>query len=607
MAVAEAITNIASAAINQISDIKLSANWMAACGQAGQDAALFDAVKAIGMELCPQLGISIPVGKDSLSMHTHWKTAEAQSKSVTAPLSLIVSAFAPIQDVRQHKTPQLRTDCGDTVLIFIDLGRGKNRMGASILAQVLEVSGDVAPDLDHADDLKNFFAAVTQLHQQEILLAYHDRSDGGLLTTLAEMAFAGHTGITINLDILAMGDTHAADWGDAKNWTNQVAQRREDDTLRALFNEELGVVIQVKQSVQSTVMQIMRDHQLGACTHIIGKLNSRDVIEFTRDAKVIYSEERTQLQRIWTETSWQIARMRDNPTCADAEYNALLNADDAGMQVHLNFDPQQDITQTLAPAVLKQRPQLAILREQGVNSHVEAAAAFDRAGFTAIDVTMTDLLEQRVQLSDFVGFVAAGGFSYGDVLGAGGGWAKTILFNSYLRDQFTQFFARNDRFALGICNGCQMMSHLKELIPGAEHWPQFLRNQSEQFEARFAMVEVCESPSLFFTDMVGSRIPIVVAHGEGRAQFATQAQQQQAQVALRYIDHAQQITEQYPFNPNGSPAGITALTNSDGRFTIMMPHPERVFRTVQNSWHPDHWNEDSPWMRMFRNARCWVN
>ncbi|MDB5824513.1 MAG: purL [Herminiimonas sp.] len=603
MAVGEAITNIAAAAIDNINDIKLSANWMAACGQPGQDAALYDTVHAVGMELCPALGISIPVGKDSLSMRTTWQD-DSVDKSVTSPVSLIVSAFARVADVRRSLTPQLRTDVGDTSLILIDLGRGKNRLGASALAQVMQQVGDIAPDLDDPQDMKAFFAAIQRLNAEQKILAYHDRSDGGLFTTLCEMVFASRTGLTVNLDILAMEGEHAADWGDSKNWASQVGERRNELTLRALFCEELGAVIQVRASERSDVMNVLREFNLGACSHIIGKLNARDEIEFTRDAKVIYQQSRVDLQRAWSETSWRIARLRDNPACADAEYERIVDKTDPGMTPKLSFDPADDIA---APYIASgSRPRIAILREQGVNSHVETAYVMHKAGFTAVDVHMTDLISGRARLDDFKGVIAVGGFSYGDVLGAGEGWAKTILFNARLAEQFSVFFNRPDTFALGICNGCQMMSNLKSIIPGAHAWPKFTRNKSEQFEARFSMVEVLESPSIFFADMAGTQTGIAVAHGEGFADFSQTGNLAEAMVAMRFVDNLGRTTEAYPYNPNGSPQGITSVTTPDGRFTVMMPHAERVFRTVLQSWHPEGWGQDAPWMRMFRNARKWV-
>ena len=602
MAIGEAITNIAAAPIRHMSDIKLSANWMAACGQPGQDAALFDTVQTVGMGFCPALGISIPVGKDSLSMRTTWQDGD-DAKSVTSPVSLIVTAFAPVTDVRRTLTPQLRTDLGDTLLLVIDLGRGRHRMGASVLAQVLQQIGNDAPDADHVD-LKAFFAAIQHLNQQGLLLAYHDRSDGGLFTTLCEMAFAGHTGLSLNVDMLTLEGEHASDWGDSKNWAEQVAERRNELTLRALFNEELGAVIQIRADQKTAVMDVLREHELGACSHIIGKPNQRDVIEIMRDAKTIYEQPRVALQRLWSETSWRIARLRDNPQAADAEYDRILDVNDPGISPVVTFDPQQNIA---APYIATgTRPRVAILREQGVNSHIETAYVMHQAGFTSVDVHMSDLLAGRASLSQYQGLIAVGGFSYGDVLGAGEGWAKTILFHPELAQQFAVFFGRGDTFGLGICNGCQMMSNLKSMIPGAAHWPKFTRNKSEQFEARFAMVEVQESSSIFFQGMAGTRSAIAVAHGEGFADFSQTGDLAQAQVALRFVENSGVMTERYPFNPNGSPQGITAVTNDDGRFTVMMPHAERVFRTVQHSWHPDGWGEHSPWMRMFQNARKWL-
>jgi phosphoribosylformylglycinamidine synthase len=603
MAVGEAITNIAAAPIASIEDIKLSANWMAACGQPGQDAALFDTVKAVGMELCPALGISIPVGKDSLSMRTTWSD-DGEAKAVISPVSLIVSAFAPVPDVRKTLTPQLRTDLGETSLILIDLGRGKNRLGASSLAQVTNQVGNDTPDLDDPQDLKAFFAAVQKLNADGKLLAYHDRSDGGLYAALCEMAFAGRAGVSVNLDILTMEGEHASDHGDAKNWTAQVGERRNEMTLRALFNEELGAVIQVRHDERSEVMNVLRSFDLGACSHIIGKVNDRGMIEFTRDTKVIYAKRRGELHRLWSETSWRIARLRDNPECVDQEYERLLDEQDPGFTPKLVHDTDVNIA---APFISTgARPSVAILREQGVNSHIETAWAVHQAGFKAVDVHMSDLIAGRARLDDFKGLIAVGGFSYGDVLGAGEGWAKTILFNAALKEQFAAFFGRADTFGMGVCNGCQMMSNLKSIIPGAEAWPKFTRNKSEQFEARFGMVEVLDSPSIFFADLAGTHAPLAIAHGEGFADFSQTGDLSSAIGALRYIDNRGQPTEQYPFNPNGSPGGLTAVTTPDGRFTVMMPHAERVARTVTMSWHPDGWGENSPWARMFQNARKWV-
>jgi phosphoribosylformylglycinamidine synthase len=603
MAVGETITNLAAAPIADIAAIKLSANWMAACGQPGQDAALFDTVKAVGMELCPALGISIPVGKDSLSMRTTWKD-EGQDKAVISPVSLIVSGFAPVYDVRKSLTPQIRMDQGETSIILIDLGRGKNRMGASALSQVIGQLGNEAPDVDSAEDLKGFFTAIQQLNKDGKLLAYHDRSDGGLYATLTEMAFAGRAGLSINLDMLTLEGEHAADWGDAKNWAGQVAERRNELTLRALFSEELGAVIQVRADEKSLVMDVLRAFNLGACSHIIGKPNDRGVIEFTRDAKIIYNEQRAALHRLWSETSWRISRMRENPATADAEYDRLLDETDPGITPKVAFDLNENVA---APFLAGgARPCVAILREQGVNSHIETAWVMHQAGFAAIDVHMSDLISGRVKLDDFHGVIAVGGFSYGDVLGAGEGWAKSILFNPAMAEQFARFFQRKDTFGLGICNGCQMMSNLKSLIPGAHAWPKFTTNKSEKFEARFAMVEVQDSPSIFFNGMAGTQAPIAIAHGEGYADFSQTGSIGEAIVAMRFVDNKGAATEAYPYNPNGSPQGITSVTTPDGRFSVLMPHAERVFRTVQMSYHPDGWGEDSPWMRMFRNARKFV-
>jgi len=603
MAVGETVTNLAAAPINDISDIKLSANWMAACGQPGQDAALFDTVKAVGMELCPALGLSIPVGKDSLSMRTTWKD-EGADKAVISPVSLIVSGFSPVYDVRKSLTPQIRTDKGETSLIVIDLGRGKNRMGASALAQVMGQLGNAAPDVDSPEDLKGFFSAIQQLNKEGKILAYHDRSDGGLYATLVEMAFAGRAGLSVNLDMLTLGEEGTMDHGDAKNWAGQVAERRNELTLSALFNEELGAVIQVPAEEKSAVMDVLRSFNLGACSHIIGKPNDRGVIEFTRDAKIIYSQPRAELHRLWSETSWRISRVRENPATADAEYDRLLDETDPGMQPKVTFDMAENIAAPFLSSGV--RPRVAILREQGVNSHIETAWAMHRAGFAAVDVHMSDLISRRVSLDDFQGIIAVGGFSYGDVLGAGEGWAKSILFNPEMADQFAKFFQRKDTFGMGICNGCQMMSNLKSLIPGAHAWPKFTTNKSEKFEARFSMVEVLDSPSIFLQGMAGTQTPIAIAHGEGFADFSQTGNIDEAIGALRFVDNKGSATETYPYNPNGSPRGLTSVTTADGRFTVMMPHPERVSRTVQNSWHPDGWGEDSPWARMWGNARKFI-
>jgi len=586
MAVGEVITNMACAPIADIKDIKLSANWMCAAGHPGEDEKLYDTVKAVGMELCPELGITIPVGKDSMSMRTVWQDGD-EDKSVTAPMSLIISGFAPVTDTRKSLTPQLRTDMGETDLILLDLGNGKNRLGLSALAQVYNEVGQDVPNVDDADQLAAFFAAIQELNNQGMLLAYHDRSDGGLFTTLAEMAFAGHVGIDVNLDMLAE---------DQSEW------------LAGMFNEELGAVIQVKRSQTEEILVELNAAGLGEVASVIGSLNLDDDICLHFDDEEIYSAPRIQLQRWWAETSYRVQAMRDNSECAAQEFDRLLDKEDPGLQPALNFDINDDIAAELIAS--GSRPRVAVLREQGVNGQVEMAAAFDRAGFTAIDVHMSDILEGRVSLTDFRGLVACGGFSYGDVLGAGEGWAKSILFNAIAREEFTTFFGREDTFTLGVCNGCQMLSNLHELIPGAEKWPHFVRNMSEQFEARVATVEVQESASIFLKGMEGSRMPIAIAHGEGRAEFESADHfagvNASGNVALRYVDNYGDVTETYPLNPNGSPQGITGLTTPDGRVTIMMPHPERVFRAVQNSWAPDEWSEDGAWMRMFRNARVWV-
>ena len=579
MAVAEAITNLAAARIERLGDVVLSANWMAPAGHPGEDAGLYDAVRAVGMELCPQLGIAIPVGKDSMSMKTVWQDEDGEH-AVTAPLSLIISAFAPVLDARRTLTPQLRTDRGDTDLILIDLGRGSHRLGASCLAQVYKQLGHHPADLDNPQSLVAFFDLVQSLNERRLLLAYHDRSDGGLFATLCEMAFAGHCGIDVQLD-----DFDA-------------------DPLAVLFSEELGAVLQVRHCDTDEVLAWCHDAGLGHHTHVIGTLNDADRIRFRRDHQTLLDETRPDLQSAWWETSWKMQELRDNPACARSEFERQRDDDDPGLGVTTSFDIDEDIA---APFIQRgARPAMAILREQGVNGQVEMAAAFERAGFRAIDVHMSDIIGGRRDLAEFKGLVACGGFSYGDVLGAGGGWARSILYNDSARDAFSAFFAREDTFALGVCNGCQMMSHLRDLIPGAEHWPRFERNLSEQFEARFVLTEVVDSPSILFAGMAGSRIPVAVAHGEGRVEFDDAAQREAALVALRYVDHHGRPTETYPLNPNGSPEGITGLTSRDGRFTIMMPHPERVFRAVQNSWHPDEWGEDGPWMRLFRNARVWL-
>ncbi len=571
MAVGEAITNISASRISKLGDIKLSANWMAAAGHHGEDAALFDAVRAVGMELCPELGISIPVGKDSMSMKTTWREGY-EDRSVTAPLSLIVSAFAPCLDARATLTPELSADL-DTALLLIDLGGGKNRLGGSALAQVYKQVGDVAPDVDSATSLKAYFGLIQKLNSEGLLLAYHDRSDGGVFVTLCEMAFASHIGLDVQIE--------------------------QADALRMLFSEELGAVIQVKNGDVAHVLQAAADAGIRSVQKIAVP-NSTGMIRIARGNEVLFSDTGVNLMRIWSETTYRMQRLRDNPACAESEYDRILDAGDPGLHASLTYDVNQ------APAILRGRPKIAILREQGVNGHVEMAAAFDRAGFAAVDVHMSDIIAGRISLADFKGLAACGGFSYGDVLGAGEGWAKSILFNSRARDEFEAYFSRPDTFALGVCNGCQMMSNLHEIIPGAENWAHFSRNQSEQFEARFVMVEVQPSPSILFDGMAGSRMPIVVAHGEGYADFSSAKKMKAANVTLRYVDNRGNPTEIYPLNPNGSPNGITGLTTPDGRFSIMMPHPERVFRAVQHSWRPAEWKENGAWLRMFQNARKWV-
>jgi phosphoribosylformylglycinamidine synthase len=594
MAVGEALTNLAAAPVAALSRVKLSANWMAAAGVAGEDAALYDTVHAVAMDLCPALGVAIPVGKDSLSMRTAW-----EGREMTAPLSLIVSAFAPVDDVRGTLTPRLRTDAGETELLLIDLGNGKNRLGGSILAQVYSQLGSRAPDVDDPSLLRSFFLAIQQL--KPLVLAYHDRSDGGLFATVCEMAFAGRCGVTLNLDPLAFDA--AADDVDAfkRNADEQLAGRANDLALAALFSEELGAVVQVRAADRQKAMDILRAQGLAECTHVIGHLNPRDEIRLARNARPVFARPRVELQRAWSETSWRMASLRDNSECAQQEYDRILDTDDPGLSFQVSFPQGKSIHVNT-----KSRPRVAVLREQGVNGQVEMAAAFDRAGFEAVDVHMTDLIAGRASLEGFKGFAAGGGFSYGDVLGGGRGWASSILYNPRVRGEFERFFARSDTFALGACNGCQMMAAMRELVPGGERWPRFLRNRSEQFEARLVMVEIPESPSIFFRGMAGSRMPIATAHGEGRALFEDAKDLDDAIVAMRYVDNRGRETLAYPYNPSGSPRGITGVTTADGRFTIVMPHPERVFRSVQMSWAPDDAPEDSPWMQMFYNAREWV-
>ncbi|HEY3860189.1 MAG TPA: phosphoribosylformylglycinamidine synthase [Gammaproteobacteria bacterium] len=582
LAVAEAITNVAAADIGELAKVRLSANWMAACGNPGEDAALYDTVKTVS-ETCVALDLAIPVGKDSLSMKTTWEK-DGTNRTMLAPLSLVVTAFAPVRDIRRTLTPELHCEQADTQLLLVDLGRGKHRLGGSCLAQVFGQSGAVAPDLDDPRALAGFFAAVQEASAGGLLLAYHDRSDGGLFVTLAEMAFAGHCGLDVHLDALS------------------------GDPLAVLFAEELGAVLQVHGRDAQRVHGLFERHGLGGHVHALGAPRKDGRIVISRNHRVLLDEKCTELHGAWSELSFHMQRLRDNPEGAQQEWEAKQDADDPGLHAKLSFDLADN---PAAPYIGKgARPRVAVLREQGVNGQVEMAAVLDRAGFAAQDVHMTDVLEGRIELADFKGLVACGGFSYGDVLGAGQGWAKSILFNPRAREEFSQFFNRVDSFSLGVCNGCQALAAMADLIPGTAGWPTFVRNGSEQYEGRLTLVEVLPSPSLFFSGMEGSVIPIVTAHGEGRARFERHDAAQQllagGRVALRFVDNRERMTEAYPANPNGSPLGITGITNTDGRVTLLMPHPERVFRSVQMSWHPAEWGEDSPWMRIFRNARAWV-
>ena len=575
MAIAEAVTNIAAAHIGPIHRIKLSGNWMCACGEEGEDAALYDTVRAVGLEFCPAVGVSIPVGKDSLSMRAVWEDAEGTAHKVVAPLSLVVSAFAPVEDVRRHATPDLKRS-GDTRLLLVDLGRGRNRLGGSCLAQAYNQIGSEVPDVD-SGDVRGLYEAVQTLLDQDLVLAYHDRSDGGLFIAVAEMAFAGRCGV--ELEIAALGR----------------------DPLAALFCEEVGVVIQYRAEDEEAVYKVFAEQGIADLVHDVGQPVDDLHLRVCRDGDLVYEAPLLDLHAAWAELTYRMQTHRDDPDCAREEYEALADGQDPGLSFHL--------AHAVAPTIGgKARPRVAILREQGINGQVEMAAAFDAAACEAVDVTMTDLLEGRVELSSFHGLAACGGFSYGDVLGAGAGWARSILFHDRLREQFAAFFERPDTFSLGVCNGCQMLSHLKELIPGAANWPQFVRNRSEQFEARFATVEVLESRSVLLRGMEGSRLPIAVAHGEGRVQFGDEQALARArmenQLCLRYVDNYGDPAKRYPSNPNGSPGGLTALTSADGRATIMMPHPERVFRNVQLSWRPVEWTgEEGPWLKLFQNAR----
>ena len=578
MAVGEAITNIVAAKIDDITNIKLSANWMAAVGHPNEDANLYKTVAAVGLDLCPDLGICIPVGKDSMSMQTRWQEGDVD-KTVTSPLSLIISAFSPVSDIAMTLTPQLQR-LGDSELLFIDLAVGNTRLGGSILMQCQEQLGRVAPDVEDAALLKRFANLMQQTDVRSSVLAYHDRSDGGLMATLSEMVFASRIGVDISLP-------------------------DDVDPVSFLFNEELGAVIQVSANDIADVMQRFSDADIPI--HKIATESSTQNISITQEDNTLITCERADLQRRWTETSYHIQSLRDNPQCADEEFERISDDNDPGLSVKLSFDINEDIAAPMIATGAK--PRIAILREQGVNSQVEMAAAFTRAGFSAIDIHMSEILAGNVSLDDYKGLVACGGFSYGDVLGAGEGWAKSILFHSQARDVFSGFFNREDTFGFGVCNGCQMFASLKSLIPGADAWPKFVTNRSEQFEARFSLVKILSSPSILLTGMAGSHMPIAVSHGEGRADFSqtdAAALLQSGQVAFQFVDHYVDATETYPMNPNGSPLGVAAVTTPDGRFTAMMPHPERVYRTYQNSWHPPDWQEDSPWMRIFRNARVFV-
>jgi len=581
LAVGEAITNILAADIHSLRLIRLSANWMAACGEPGEDADLYATVRAVGVELCASLGLTIPVGKDSLSMRTAWQDA-AGDHSVIAPVSVIISAFAPVQDARATLTPELNLR-QPSRLLLIDLGAGKDRLGASCWAQVHSKSGGEPPDLDNPGLLLALFAALRELKDRKLLLAYHDRSDGGVLITVLEMAFAARCGLAIDL--------------------GQVA-----DPIAACFAEELGAVLQVPASRSPEALTVLARHGLAPLTRDIGEPRAGADVQVRIDGRMAYGASRLDLQRRWSEVSFRLQEMRDNPDCAREEYSRLADAADPGLHARLSYDPSEDVSGAFVSSGA--RPAIAILREQGVNSQTEMAAAFTRAGFDAYDVHMTDILSGRVRLARFHGLVACGGFSYGDVLGAGEGWAKSILFNSVVREEFAAFFERNATFTLGVCNGCQMLSALKELIPGAEDWPRFVRNRSEQYEARLALVRVPPSQSVLLAGMQGSVLPIAVAHGEGRAEFdsgsSAESLMQKRLVTLQYVDNREQPTEKYPFNPNGSASGLAGLCSTDGRVTSVMPHPERVFRTVQNSWAPKEWSEDGGWMRLFRNARVFV-
>ena len=583
MAIAESITNLMSADVSDISDIKLSANWMVSAGDPGEDARLYDTVRAVGLELCPKLGINIPVGKDSMSMRASWDD-EKGTQRISSPLSLIVSAFAPVRDARRTATPQIRLDQGESELWLIDLGAGRNRLGGSALAHAYGQLGSISPDLDDPESLKGLFRAVRRLSREGRILAMHDRSDGGLLVTLLEMAFAGHTGLNVSVP-------------------------KAKDPLAALFSEELGMVLQVRSRDVDAMLHVLALEGLADLSHRLGTPTAEQQIQIELGDGRSLGRDRVVWHRVWAETSARLQALRDHPKCAKEEYDGLLDSQDPGISPVLTFDAREDVA---GPYIgTGARPRVAILREQGVNGQLEMAAAFDRAGFEAVDVHMNDLIARTADLSTMRGMVACGGFSYGDVLGAGGGWAGQVLHRADLRQQVADFFTRTDTFTLGVCNGCQMLALLSPLIPGAQDWPRLSRNISEQFEARVCTVEIMESPSILLQGMAGSRLPIAVAHGEGRVDFEQTGHlaglERSGLVALRYVDNRGQATERYPLNPNGSVGGITGFTTPDGRVTVMMPHPERVYRTVTNSWAPNHWGEDGPWLRMFRNARAWVD
>ena len=578
MAIGEVLTNLAAAPV-QLDEVRLSANWMAAIDHPGEDAALYDAVRAVGMELCPALGLSIPVGKDSMSMQVGWSDGDEILRTVS-PVSLIATAFAACADVRRALTPQLVLDQGATELWIIDLGGKRGRLGGSVLTQVFQRAGDLPPDVDDPARLRAFFEAIQEANRDGLLLAYHDRSDGGAIVTLIEMALAGHCGLDIEL----------AGWA--------------DNMLRGLFNEELGAIVQIREADVGRFQAVLERHGLSRYGAPVARPSSRMKLKIRHDSDQVASWEWSDLMNLWSETSHAMQRRRDNPDCADDENEWRTDKNDPGIVPLLTFDIAEDVA---APYIGKgARPRVAILREQGVNGQVEMAAAFTRAGFDAVDVHMSDLQAGRHALADFKGLAACGGFSYGDVLGAGRGCSASILFNAALREQFSAFFADPAHFALGVCNGCQMMSGLAEIIPGAENWPRFERNLSEQYEARLVTLGVMDSPSIFLRDMAGSRLPVVVAHGEGRAVFDTTTDARKVLPCLRYVDANGRPTERFPLNPNGSVEGAAGYSAADGRVLILMPHPERVFRSAQMSWRPREWGEASPWLRIFRNARAWV-